>query len=216
MRVEFFGKPEAQLLGVFHHPKDKRRAPLLICSSLGHENGKGHRALRILAERWGGPAFRFDWRGCGDSAGESPRSLADLSEDLQLACEQILSATGTEKITIVGLRIGALIAQATPLRVPARVIGWYAPKSGEDWLKELQAIEENFRVLSHVKRDFERNELVGTFFTDTLLRDLKDLKPVVGENVDDAFADDWSLPTHCEIQWLPGPSLASMIARIES
>ena len=109
-----FGPAEAQLYGCFHAPQiaaPSNAVGVLICPPVGYEMIRAHRCLRNLANRLaaaGSPVLRFDYLGCGDSAGE----IEDASIDAWLACIRLaaielsrLAQTGA--IKIIGLRLGA-------------------------------------------------------------------------------------------------------------
>src|SRR5437868_15096221 len=60
----------------FHHVASQaipRDCVAVLCAPIGPEYTRSHRTLRHLADRLaaaGIPALRFDYQGCGDSAGD--------------------------------------------------------------------------------------------------------------------------------------------------
>ncbi|HST14879.1 MAG TPA: alpha/beta fold hydrolase [Gaiellaceae bacterium] len=143
----YFG-PRDGLFGVLNPADGITGRGVLICSPLGYENVIYHRQLAILARRIaakGTPTLRFDWPGCGDSAGDDldpgliPRSL----DSVQTAVETLRDRTGVEHVDIVGLRIGATLA--------ASIVGqtehagslalWDPFRTGTAYLRNLRAFE---------------------------------------------------------------------------
>jgi|GEM_PF-1476731 len=211
MKIDFFGPPESPLLGVFHEPRQSGVPSLLLCASLGHEYLRGHRALRMVAERWPGAAFRFDWTGSGDSAGEAPPSVERLVGDVEAAAVK-LRGLAPEPIVLVGLRIGALVAEKARASLSAKCVGWHPPLSGDTWIREIQAIDAEARRLSHVERPAPHAEdLLGFAYPPLLLEGLRELRRLPETNVTDPSVEDWGHFGHREVPWLPGPSFELLL-----
>lgn len=107
----------APLSGVLTRPREAREPGVVICAPLGHPNVCSYRPLRTLAERvaeHGFPVLRFDWAGTGDSADID--SVADhAAEWMSAICQAVATVrerTGVEDVSLVGLRVGALLAMA--------------------------------------------------------------------------------------------------------
>ena len=77
----YFGPATRPLFGWLHgHAGVSRGTGLVLCNPFGYESLCAHRTLRRLAETAsaaGIPTLRFDYDGCGDSAGSDmdPRRL---------------------------------------------------------------------------------------------------------------------------------------------
>lgn len=90
---------------------------IVICSAHGYEDMVTHRIWRAQACRFaeaGLPTLRFDYHGTGDSIGaddDGGRVQAWL-DSVRLAVEALRTHTGVEKVTLVGFRLGALLAAA--------------------------------------------------------------------------------------------------------
>jgi pimeloyl-ACP methyl ester carboxylesterase len=143
----YFG-PRDGLFGVLNPADATARRGVLICAPLGYENVIYHRQLAILARRIaakGTPTLRFDWPGCGDSAGDDldpeliPRSLASV----QTAVDALRDRTGVEHVDIVGLRIGATLAASIVGRTEhADSLALWDPfPTGKAYLRNLRAFE---------------------------------------------------------------------------
>lgn len=146
----FFGPAARPLFGWYHAPTGRPRGEVVVlCPSVGAEYMTGHRALRTLAERLaadGFAALRFDWPGTGDSAGDAgdpddpAATLAAWRAGLAAAIERARAWSGAGRVTVVGLRAGALLAAgAGPALGVDRVVLWWPPASGRQLLRELRA-----------------------------------------------------------------------------
>jgi uncharacterized protein len=91
-----------------------RNCAMVICQPMGHEYIFCHRALRQLAAKLCEAGFlvlRFDFHGCGDSAGEGYEGrLTQWLEDISTAAAQAKARAGVDQVCLVGLRLGAALA----------------------------------------------------------------------------------------------------------
>jgi len=82
----------------------------------GQEYMRSHRAYRQLAmllTKQGFPVMRFDYKGTGDSSGYvEEATLEGWLNDISVAVEELKGTAGVEKVHVVGLRLGALLASA--------------------------------------------------------------------------------------------------------
>jgi pimeloyl-ACP methyl ester carboxylesterase len=113
----FFGTSESPIYGVLHQAQeDRKQRGVVLCPPFGQEYMRSHRAFRQLAfllERKGFDVLRFDYRGTGDSSGDPTDFTAeDWIQDIASAAEELREACGVSNISIVGLRLGALLAAA--------------------------------------------------------------------------------------------------------
>ena len=104
------------------HPAEGRRGVLII-GSLGDEAMNAYRPLVFLAERFaeaGNPTLRLEYRGFGDSAGEEgePGLFDRWVKSLVAAAAWLREHCGVEKISLVGVRIGAAIAARAACDIP--------------------------------------------------------------------------------------------------
>ncbi|MCA0175484.1 MAG: alpha/beta hydrolase [Proteobacteria bacterium] len=120
MQPFFFGPAERQHYGAWHPAQgQRRRLGVLLLTSYGQETSRAYRLLRVLAERLamqGVDAMRFDWSGCGDSAGaDDEANLSAWRQDAALAHAELLARAQPERMVWVGVRLGATVAlQAGP------------------------------------------------------------------------------------------------------
>lgn len=143
----FFGGEGRRLFGVYHAPeRQPARAGVLICQSFGHEYVRAHRAIRNLAAslaREGFPVLRFDYRGCGDSEGDSAElSLRQSVTDAAAAAAELKQRSGARKVAAIGQRFGAAVALlAFEGRSDlAATILWDPVLRGATYLHDLQSL----------------------------------------------------------------------------
>ena len=119
---------------------------VLICAPLGHEQVHSHRTLRYLADRLAAQGFavmRFDYHGTGDSDGTEydPQRLATWQTNVNDAVEWLRGSAGCQKISLVGLRMGATLAAlyAEQHEVESLVL-WAPIVKGRRYVRELTAL----------------------------------------------------------------------------
>lgn len=147
MNSFFFGSSERPLFGVHHPPKGKetRSEGVVLCYPMGQEYMRSHRAFRQLANllvRRGHHVFRFDYYGTGDSAGASEDgSLAQWLCDVGSAIEEFKDNASLERVSLVGLRLGAALATLAAVSRDdiEKVVLWDPVVRGSSYLAELFA-----------------------------------------------------------------------------
>lgn len=174
MEPLYFGPANGPLFGLRSEPQaTPRRTAILICSSWGMEYMRAYCALSLLSTDLAGRGFdtlRFDYRCTGDSRGRSGEARLPIwIEDIGLAAGELASVSGTHRLCILGIRLGALLALRAldqGLRADQLVL-WDAPSSGAAWMAQMRTIErpyyENknrYRPARHQIRPSEE-ELLG-------------------------------------------------------
>jgi exosortase A-associated hydrolase 2 len=150
----FFGGEDRSLFGVYHPPiaAADRDLGVVVCAPLGREYTKTHRALRQLAQRLARLGFhvlRFDYRGCGDSAGEpTEASLGSWAEDVSTAADELKDRAGLDKLGLVGLRLGATLAllAARERRDVEAIVLWEPVLDGRRHLAGLRQEQERWEA----------------------------------------------------------------------
>ncbi len=146
MEAFYFGASENYLYGVYHPPtiNKMRDEAVLICSPFGQEYMRSHRSLKQLAvglSKLGYHVLRFDYRGQGDSAGDLEGvTPQQWQEDILSACQELLDVSMAKKISIVGLRLGALLAASLPEKPKSlrRMVVWDPVVGGQEYLNEIK------------------------------------------------------------------------------
>jgi alpha/beta superfamily hydrolase len=188
----YFGTSPKKLFGC-HHLRRKfdanARPPVVVCSPVGQEYIRAHRALYQLAISLAGAGhdvLRFDYYGCGDSSGEFEEgSLQQWTSDIEAAVEEIKRTTAKARVCLVGLRLGAVLAAraAAGRSDIAGVALWEPVFNGKGYLQELAMLQKRFaapwRPDSDVIADEGQipNEIVGYPLTPRLRQELEVLLP---------------------------------------
>jgi exosortase A-associated hydrolase 2 len=140
----FFDADGQRLFGMAHRPDAASRAvALVVCHPYGEEKQLSYPVLVAFARRVaadGFPVLRFDARGYGDSTGE----LEDATVESQIA-ETLVAARvarerfGTDRVVLLGLRFGALVAALAAEREPAcaGLVLWSPVVSGSQYADDL-------------------------------------------------------------------------------
>lgn len=111
----FFPNAGCSLFGVLHEPESgTARTPFVFVHPFAEEKLWTHRVFvtfaRELARR-GHAVLRFDLMGNGDSQGGfEETSLESSLSDLRCAISLLKRRTGSAKVSLLGLRLGALLA----------------------------------------------------------------------------------------------------------
>jgi pimeloyl-ACP methyl ester carboxylesterase len=90
---------------------------VVLCTGLGRDSATAHRSFRLLADRLcadGYPTVRFDYPGTGDSCEMATAdSWAAWENGVNLAADTLRATTNVQRIVLVGLRAGAMLATLT-------------------------------------------------------------------------------------------------------
>jgi pimeloyl-ACP methyl ester carboxylesterase len=176
MNLFFFGASGRQLFGAYHAPAARKalRGAALLCPPWGPEYFVAHRTLRQLAVRLadnGYHVLRFDYYGTGDSAGEREAGdLASWTADAGVALEELKDMTGESRITVFGVRLGAVVARRLARSRSGEVqtiVLWDPVSDGRRYIKELQAAQDeidrgSLAPRAMVLRGSLPTELLGT------------------------------------------------------
>ena len=147
MEAFFFGASEHYLFGAYHPPRGSldRQEGILLCAPFGQEYMRSHKSFCYLAEglaSCGYHVMRFDYRGQGDSSGDlNGLRIQDWQEDICTAIRELQDVAMVNKITLMGLRLGAtlLATMETLPTVVSKVVLWDPIVDGAQYRMELMA-----------------------------------------------------------------------------
>jgi alpha-beta hydrolase superfamily lysophospholipase len=147
----YFGAASRPLLGWLHRPPTEvpaRDVAVVLCAPFGYEALCAHRSLRHFAERaasLGVSAFRFDYDGTGDSAGDDldPDRWTAWVESTRHAIDAARQHTGARQVVLLGVRLGVTIAATAAMgRGDVAGLAAIAPVlAGKPWLREQRALQ---------------------------------------------------------------------------
>lgn len=188
----WFGNTSQKLLGVLHkQPHSDPRLGIIFLPGFGQTMAGTHFLFSRLAQQLSllHPTFQFDYRGWGDSEGEtSDCTLASLLKDAEMAMHELQRRTACKNFVLVGAGFGNWIAAKTgrqygksalillaPYRSPVsldRTFEGFVPADGDslvdtarlgDWTR-LNPLVQFFRELgsgtSHAKGILVRWQLI--------------------------------------------------------
>ena len=155
----FFGDRTRHLFGALTTPAvQTRQTGILICPSWGTEYMRAYRGLHRFGERLGGddyPVLRFDYASTGDSAGDSCEArMEEWLENIATAAAELRRRASVDHLCIVGLRLGALLAQrAVTNGVNAsHLLLWDPPTDGSSWLETLRGFDSAYHEILNSQR----------------------------------------------------------------
>lgn len=144
--------------GWFHRAAGSRA--VLLLGPHGFEDLCARRSLRHLAERLveaHHPVLRFDYPGCGDSAGSETDAglVARWRASVLEAAHWLNQQSGVREIVVIGLRLGALLGGLEAARIPRlRGLALLAPvTSGKLYGREMKVLAKVMRPPNAVVSD---------------------------------------------------------------
>ncbi len=142
----FFPSDANQLFAVYYRPVHvDRRQAVLICAPQGHEYARAHRNLQQLAiqlAQQGFSVLRFDHSGVGNSSGEVLLGTPQIwLNEIETAAKLLLEKSACEKLTMVGMRLGATLATTTDILACDRQVLIDPIFDGRDYVSMLERFQ---------------------------------------------------------------------------
>ena len=183
----FFGKSSKELYGCYHLPKKSpvRNCGIVLCYPIGQEYIMSHRSFYNLAVQLsfqGFHVFRFDYWGCGDSAGEFEQgTLHQWVSDIQTASNELTRRSGVSRISLLGLRMGATLAMMAAQQNNDfdSLILWEPILDGQRYVKELLEMQKLYSKHKKGKKKWASGmdeEILGFPLTKELRQSLEKIK----------------------------------------
>jgi len=164
----YFPGSAAPLFGVFHEAAEGGRLPFVFCHPFGEEKLWSHRVLVSTARelsRRGHPVLRFDYAGNGDSMGEFGATTTDsYCADIDAAIGELKARSGSDRVGVLGLRLGATLAAQVAERRPDvnRLIAWAPITNGSGYLRDLLRINVTTQLAVYREVREDRETLIRT------------------------------------------------------
>jgi pimeloyl-ACP methyl ester carboxylesterase len=151
---------------------------------MGHEYIVSHRAYQKLAVRLahaGFPVLRFDFYGCGDSAGDGEQShLGQWLADIAAAIGELRRRARVTKICLAGLRLGGSLAMLMGAQRDDvdGIVLWDPVISGKMYLEQLaqmhrEALQHASAPALSASAKERPKEILGFPLADSLSADLQ-------------------------------------------
>jgi alpha-beta hydrolase superfamily lysophospholipase len=145
-RALYFKSGADTLFGWLHRPRQDVAANLglVICNPFGYEATCSHRSIRAFAQAAAGlgvPTLRFDYVGTGDSADIEPQvdQLEVWTRDVLAAIAELQRSTGVERVCLLGIRLGGLLAALAAEKSRVASVILIAPVvNGPRYVRELR------------------------------------------------------------------------------
>lgn len=182
----FFGRASRRKFGCYDRPVAGpfRQTAIVLAYPFGHEYVRAHRPYRRLARALtevGFPVLRFDYSGCGDSAGgDELASLEVWTQDVTEAIDAIHARCSAASLCLIGGRLGAAIA----LRVAAEredvrsLVLWDPVVSGPDYVRSLEREHREMLAQAHVTEGdapgHGATEILGFLLPDRVRKELNE------------------------------------------
>jgi acyl transferase domain-containing protein/pimeloyl-ACP methyl ester carboxylesterase len=182
----FYFGPDKEIFGLCHVPKaGKRKTGVLFCPPLAQEYIRSHWAMKLLSNalmQKGLPVMKFDYFGTGDSAGDcNDWDLSRWTQDVVTAVAEMKRRTGVERVSLLGLRFGALLAASALDRQPIhQLVLWDPVTSGNRYLQGLKRMhaesventKRRFPFPTDKDLDLLKNEILGFVFSSKLQEEI--------------------------------------------
>lgn len=182
----YFGAPGRTLLGFYHPPGPvaRRDTAVLLCAPIGTDHQRSDLTFRHLAERlaaMGFPCLRFDLSATGDSGGEEQTEglVRSWLDDVGLALDELRTRSGAHAVSLVGLRLGATLAQvaAAERGDVDSIVLWSPCVSGAGYVSEVTRLHTLYtRIEPHVGKaprpTADGAEALGMFLPRALIDEL--------------------------------------------
>jgi pimeloyl-ACP methyl ester carboxylesterase len=145
----YFGAGE-ELFGLYQPAGTSADKAVLLCPPLGQEQIRCHRLYRQLAHALaaeGVAVLRFDYYGCGDSAGASDqvdwqRCLVDTRD----AANELRQRSKVDRIIAFGARLGGSIALAASAAARfSELVVWDPVLDGSVYVASMDAMQDGLR-----------------------------------------------------------------------
>lgn len=164
LHSQFIGPSAQALFSVRYEPPPSYaqggRHAILICQPYGHEYTRAHRNLQQLSlqlSREGFDVMRFDYCGTGNSSGSSEScTLETMCRDAVTAAEHLRATSGCHTLSLLGVRLGALVAATASVPDVDNLILWDPLANGSQLLSTFDelhryALESQTRFMRKVK-----------------------------------------------------------------
>jgi len=174
----WFGQDNRPLFGWIHYPLPRQvRGGVILCSSLGIESEASDFVFRQFADQLARKKFivlRFDYDGTGNSAGSQndPDRLNSWISSIHSAV-QTLQQTGVSHLSVVGIRMGALLSVVEQTRhgLFQNVVLWDPYTSGRAFMRQHRLLRS---LVGRMVGDenMKKGEILGVSWSEETIKQL--------------------------------------------
>ena len=149
-----------------HLPANGNGKAVVFCQPFADDVQRSYRPLYNFAEalaRDGYVAFRFEYRGCGDSQGEHvDTDITSRLEDISEAISFVKNKYGIEQVALFGLRFGGTLAalSATGRDDIKALLLWEPIVNGHEYIDGSLKTNITTQVAIYRKVRFDRDQLI--------------------------------------------------------
>ena len=167
----YFGKEPKLLFGIYYPPRHNNNidAAIVFCSPIGQEYMRSHRTFLHLVKTLalnGLHVLKFDYYGCGDSAGKCEEGNIDQwILDILEAIDELKEGSGAKQLYLIGLRLGATLALLASNRRSDvdGIVLWEPIVSGINYIDELRKTHHQWLNGSFSKNMSKHNNEDGVY-----------------------------------------------------
>jgi amino acid adenylation domain-containing protein len=147
LHPEFVDVKDGCVFTVRYEPrKASRRHAVLICNAIVHEQVRAYRNLQQLAIQLADHGFdvvRFDYRGTGNSTGACEACMEQsFKADTRAAATYLRQQTNADRLSVIGIRLGATIASLAAIEDVDQMILWDPVVHGRDFVNMLDRFHD--------------------------------------------------------------------------
>lgn len=150
---QFIAPGATSLFAIAHMPVSAPRMVIVWCPPMLHEHPTSVRLFSQLAHALAGrgvASIRMDYRGCGDSPGNSEvLTLSGAADDANAVIEWLADQLPGVPVMVAGARAGAFPAAEVAARRSLPLLLWQPVRSGALWLRELHQLDAEERISTH-------------------------------------------------------------------
>ena len=158
----------------------------MLCYPMGREYVLIHRTYLQLTTRLAKSGFyvlRFDYHGCGDSAGdEADVAISECLNNIAIAIDELKKRSGWNKVCLVGQAVGATLATlaASERNDVDSLVLWDIVINGRDYVKERLDLHKawlDVNLFRPKQKELEPNEgeVLGFLLPPALRGELEDI-----------------------------------------
>jgi len=163
--ITFKNKEGKELVGILHLPEREKSPLAIICH--GFQGTKTQKKYISLARKLQGEdivVFRFDFEGCGDSAGR-PKNLTVANEvsDLDAALKAVLNEcdVDSKRIAFIGDSLGAVVASLYAEKVNPKTLIFWSPAFNQKALFKLWYTKEDLKTIKKEGVVYKKEKEIG-------------------------------------------------------